>query len=74
MVYPRLIAIGFLGSIFMMFRFAKYCRLLNNRWKLDPKTVERYQAGAQRSLAAMIVLLGGCGLTILVGFIASAIR
>ena len=44
----------------MMFRFSKYCRLLSKRWALDQETADRYQAGAQRSLAAMGVLLGGC--------------
>ena len=60
MLLSSLAALGFLGSILMMFRFSKYCRLLNKRWELDRETADRYQAGAQRSLAAMGVLLGGC--------------
>lgn len=66
MFLSRLIAIGFLGSIFAMFRFAKYCRLLNSR-DLEPEEMARYQAGAQRWLAATGCLLGGAVLTIIVG-------
>ena len=58
MILSRLVAIGFLGSIFAMFRFAKYCRLLNRQWDLDPETVERYQARARRYLAATVGLIG----------------
>ena len=68
MIFSRLIAIGFLGSVFGMFRFGKYCRLLNSR-NLDPEETERYQARAQRWLAATGCLLGLAVLTIIVGFI-----
>lgn len=68
MILSRLIAIGFLGSIFGMFRFSKYCRLLNSR-DLEPEEMERYQARAQRWLAATGVLLGTAVLTILVGIV-----
>lgn len=68
MIFSRLIAIGFLGSIFAMFRFSKYCRLLN-RWDLEQEEAERYQARAQRWLAAGGVLLGVAGLSIVVGII-----
>ena len=68
MILSRLVAIGFLGSIFAMFRFAKYCRLLN-RWDLEPEEAERYQAGAQRSLAAMGSMLGMVALSIIVAAI-----
>ena len=52
MTWGTLIGTGILGSVFSMMLFAKYCRLLNQRWSLDPETVERYQAWAQRYLAA----------------------
>ena len=44
MILSRLITLGFLGSIFAMFRFARYCRLLNS-WDLEPEEAERYQIG-----------------------------
>ena len=68
MILSRLIAIGFLGSIFAMFRFAKYCRLLNS-WDLEPEETARYQARAQRWLAAAGALLGTAVLSIIVGII-----
>lgn len=68
MILSRLIAIGFLGSIFAMFRFAKYCRLLNSR-DLEPEEMTRYQARAQRWLAAAGALLGTAVLSIIVGII-----
>lgn len=66
MLLSRLIAIGFLGSIFGMFRFGKYCRLLN-RFDLEPEEAARYQARAQRWLAATGCLLGLAVLSIIVG-------
>lgn len=70
MDFSALSAAGFLGSIIMMFRFAKYCRLLS-RWNLDQETADRYQAGAQRSLVSAGVLLGGCVLFIILDIIFS---
>lgn len=69
MLLSRLIAIGFLGSIFMMFQFSKNCRILNRRKDLTPQEAERFQARAQRSLAAAGALLGGCLFFIIVGII-----
>ena len=66
MILSRLVAIGFLGSIFAMFRFAKYCRLLNGH-DLEQEEAERYQARAQRWLAAVGCLLGVTVLTLIVG-------
>ena len=66
MILSRLVAIGFLGSIFAMFRFAKYCRLLNSH-DLEQEEAERYQARAQRWLAAAGTLLGTAVLSIIVG-------
>ena len=40
-----------------MFRFARYCRLLNS-WDLEPEEAKRYQARAQRWLAAIGAMLG----------------
>ena len=68
MILSRLVAAGFLGSIFAMFRFSRYCRLLNSR-DLEPEEAERYQAGAQRWLAAIGALLGGTVLILIVGAI-----
>lgn len=50
--------LGIGGSILTMMKFAKYCRLLNRRWTLDPETEERYQAKARHYLAATGCLLG----------------
>ena len=69
MFLSRLIAIGFLGSIFAMFRFGKYCRLLNSRG-LEPEEAEAYQKRAQRWLAAAGCLLGVAALTTLAGGVA----
>ena len=60
MILSRLVAIGFLGSIFAMFRFAKYCRLLNGH-DLEQEEAERYQ----RWLAAAGTLLGTAVLSII---------
>lgn len=69
MLLSRLIAIGFLGSIFAMFRFGKYCRLLNRLGDLTQEEMERYQAGARRWLAATGCLLGLAVLSLIVGAI-----
>ena len=66
-IFPRLITLGFLGSIFSMFRFAKYCRLLNSR-HLEPEEAERYQARARRWLGAIGAFLGLVALTVIAGF------
>lgn len=51
-----------------MFRFGKYCRLLNDR-DLEPEETERYQARARMWLAATGVLLGTAVLSIIAGAI-----
>lgn len=68
MILSRLVAIGFLGSIFAMFRFGKYCRLLNCR-DLESEEAERWQARAQMWLAAAGALLGTAVVSIIVGAI-----
>ena len=68
MILSRLVAIGFLGSIFAMFRFAKYCRLLNGH-DLEQEEAERYQARAQRWLAAIGAMLGLVALSVIAGAI-----
>lgn len=68
MILSRLVAIGFLGSIFAMFRFAKYCRLLNGH-DLEQEEAERYQARAQRWLAAIGSMLGLVALSLIAGAI-----
>ena len=65
------VAIGFLGSLFTMFQFAKYCGRLNKGGRLDPETAEHYQNMAQRYLAATGTLLAVCILSIIVGIILS---
>ena len=65
----NMIALGFLGSIFMMFQFSKNCRILIRRKDLTDEETARFQARAQRSLAAAGVLLGGCLLIIIIGSI-----
>ena len=47
-----------------MFRFAKYCLLLNGH-DLEQEEAERYQARAQRWLAAAGTLLGTAVLSII---------
>lgn len=73
MILSRMITIGFLGSIFAMFRFAKYCRLLNSGMDIEPKKAERYQAKAQRWLAAAGCFLGMVALSIIVVIILQAL-
>ena len=68
MILSRLITLGFLGSIFAMFRFARYCRLLNS-WDLEPEEAKRYQARAQRWLAAIGAMLGLVALSVIAGAI-----
>ncbi len=65
----NMIALGFLGSIFMMFQFSKNCRILIRRKDLTDEETARFQARAQRSLVAAGVLLGGCILIIIIGSI-----
>ena len=64
----RLIAFGFLGSILAMFRFSRYCRLLNRPF-LEPEAARRYQARARWWLAAAGALLGLAALSIVAGFL-----
>ena len=69
MIISRLIIIGFLGSIFAMFRFAKYCRLLNSRRNLSQEEAEHYQAKARFWLTAVGCLLGVAGLAFIAGIV-----
>lgn len=64
MIFQTLIGMGITGSVFTMLQFSKYCRLLNQRWTLDPETVKRYQAKAQRWLAATGCMIGTAVLSI----------
>jgi len=66
MILPKLIAVGFWGSIFAMFRFGKYCRLLNGGSGMDPQDAERCQAKARGWLMAAGGLLGLSVLSILI--------
>ena len=71
MIFQILIDVGFAGSIVAMVQFSKYCRLLNKRWTLDPETAERYQARAQRWLAAAGCMMGTAILLMFLGTIIS---
>ena len=66
MILSRLIAFGFLGSILAMFRFSRYCRLLN-RWDLTQEEAAFLQKKARWWLAATGVLLGLAALSIVAG-------
>lgn len=68
MILSRLIAIGFLGSIFAMCRFGRYCRLLNCR-DLEPEEAEFFQRKARWWLKATGALLGLAVLSILAGIV-----
>ena len=68
MILSRLIAVGFLGSILAMSRFARYCRLLNSR-DLEPEEADRFQARARRWLIVAGVFLGTAVLSILAGIV-----
>jgi len=65
-IFSRLIAFGFWGSILAMFRFGKYCRLLNGGPDIDPQDAERYQAKARGWLMAAGGLLGLSILSIII--------
>lgn len=69
MFFSKLIAIGFWGSILAMFRFGKYCRLLNSGSGMDPQDAERYQAKARGWLAAAGGLLSLSILSIIISII-----
>ncbi len=69
MLFSKLIAVGFWGSILAMFRFGKYCRLLNGGPDMDPQVAERYQAKARGWLMAAGGLLGLSILSIIISII-----
>lgn len=71
MIFLTLIGIGFTGSIIAMMQFSKYCRLLSQRWTLDAETVERYQARAQRWLAATGCFIATAIISLFLGVIFS---
>ena len=72
MIIKILIGIGFVGSVISMSQFSKYCKLLSSkRWALDQKTVEVYQARAQRWLAAPGGLIATAVIALLLGTIFS---
>ena len=55
----------------MMYQFSRNCRILSRRKDLTQEETARFQARAQRSLAAAGVLLGG---SILFGIIGSIMQ
>lgn len=52
MQFSDLIGLWFLASIFMMWRFSKYTRILINQRRLEPEEQERYRRKAQVALGA----------------------
>ena len=52
MRFSDLIGFWFLASIFMMWRFSKYSRILINQKGLEPEEQERYRKKAQIALGA----------------------
>ncbi len=52
MRFSDLIGWCFVASIFMMWRFSKYSRILINNKKLDPEEQARYRKKAQAALGA----------------------
>lgn len=52
MRFSDLIGWCFVASIFMMWRFSKYSRILINNKNLDPEEQARYRKKAQVSLGA----------------------
>lgn len=66
MILSRLIAFGFLGSVLAMFRFSRYCRLLN-RWDLTQEEAAFLQKRARWWLTAAGALLGLAALSIVAG-------
>ena len=58
MRFSDLIGWCFVASIFMMWRFSKYSRILINNKKLDPEEQVRYRKKAQAALGAAGIFLG----------------
>ena len=52
MRFSTMMVLAFLASIFMMWRFSKYSRILLNRRKMAQEERDRYQAKAQVALGA----------------------
>ena len=53
MKFSDLIGLWFLASIFMMWRFSKYTRILINNKRLDAEEQERAKASIQRAIALL---------------------
>lgn len=70
MNFSNLIFLGFVGSVFMLWRFSKYSRILINRKDLSREETERYQGSAQRALAMAggLLLLGVAALVLAIIF------
>lgn len=57
MIFRFVTGFGIFCNIVSMTMFAKYCGLLKNRWALEEETAARYQARAQRWLAASVCFI-----------------
>lgn len=70
MNFSNLIFLGFVGSVFMLWRFSKYSRILISRKDLSREETERYQGKAQRALAMAggLLLLGVAALVLAIIF------
>lgn len=64
MKFSNLVFVGFVGSIFMLWRFSVYSRILIHRRDMSRGETERYQGKAQRALAMAggLMLLGTAAL------------
>lgn len=64
MKFSNLVSLGFIGSIFMLWRFSVYTRTLIHRRDMSREEAERYQGKAQRALAMAggLMLLGTAAL------------
>lgn len=58
MRFSDLSGLCFLASLFMMWRFSKYSRILIHQKRMEPEERERYRKKAQVALGAMAGFLG----------------
>lgn len=69
MRFSDLIGWCFLASIFMMWRFFRYSRILINNRRLAPEEQARYRKKAQVALAAAGGFLALCALNIILAIL-----
>lgn len=69
MRFSDLIGWCFLASIFMMWRFSRYSRILINNRRLAPEEQTRYRKKAQVALTAAGGFLALCALNIILAIL-----